>query len=219
MSDPVSQKPRLSGRVRPMGRGRAARSLRRGSLAGLAVLLLGSATAWATITPGAGWFSAGGNVGHFTVGGSLRGSKTLPKGYKTRYAGTFTPTCQFTSNGPTSLDFLLYNARFWLKGRERSINQILLTLTVTRDGDTETLARTGMVGSANTYEAGINLTAAIGRTNYSWQSNSGSVKTSHSGKSGSLQGVLPPSPVNPGSATGNVALKMSWTTCKTLPRL
>jgi hypothetical protein len=195
-----------------------AKSLRRGSLAGLVVLLVASATAWATITQGAGWKSAGGNLGHIAIGGPLKGSKTLPKGWKTKYAGTFIPTCVFTSDGPTSLQFTLYNVKLSPKGHQRLINSILIDLTVARDGNTETLAPTGMTGSANLYEATVNLTASVGQTSYSWESNSGSIKTSATGKKGSLKGVLPPAPVDPGAATGNLLMKMSWSSCRTMPR-
>jgi hypothetical protein len=236
MSDPVSQNSRPGGAsepldprhrppVRPRGPRvtvarslRLARSLRRGGLAGVAMLLLASATAWAYTSPWAGWKSAGGNIGHIAIGGPLKGTKTLPKGWTPPYTKLVSSTCRFTSDGPTSLQFWLYNVKFSLKGHQRTIDSILVSLSVSRDGNTETLAPTGMAGSANLYEATTNLTAGIGRTNYSWSSNSGSVKTSPTGKSGSLQGVLPPAPVDRGAATGNLSLKLSWSNCQAFRR-
>jgi hypothetical protein len=94
----------------------------------------------------------------------------------------------------------------------------LVTLSVSRDGDTETMAPTGMAGAAKLYETTASLTAGIGRTNYSWSSVSGTVKTNPTGKVGSLQAVLPPGSVDPGAATGSISLKMSWSSCKAFRR-
>jgi hypothetical protein len=195
----------------------ATRPLVLGGLLGLATLLLVGATAWAYTSPWAGWTPAGGTMGHISFGGQLKGSKALPKGWSPPHEKIVSSTCRFTSNGPTSLQFWLYNDKLSVKGHQRKVDDILISLNVQRDGDTETMAPTGTAGSANTYEATANLTAGIGRTRYSWTSDSGTVTTNRTGKVGSMTAGLPPAGQGEsGAATKDISLKMSWSSCKPL---
>ena len=111
----------------------------------------------------------------------------------------------------------MYNVKLSVSGHPRKLDSILITLTVNRDGNTETLAPTGMAGSAPLYQATASVTASIGRTNYVWGSDAGTVKTNRTGKVGSLQATLPPSTAgDKGAAHKKVTLKMSWSRCSAL---
>jgi hypothetical protein len=187
--------------------------LARGGVAALALLMLSSASAYAVSFPG--WKPTGGPMGHIAFTGQLKGSKTLPRAWTSGHPGLADiATCDITSDGPTSLQFTLLNAKLAVDGHLRKVDEVFMTLNVTKDGDTETLAPTNSIPM---FEASTSVTAYVGHASYVWASDAGTVTTNHTGKLGSLQATLVPATTgNKGAATRKITLKLSWTRCSAL---
>jgi hypothetical protein len=179
----------------------------------------------------AGATPAGPTIGKFTFSGELGGSLKVPKKWNLGYTLTQVG-CEQTVD-TTSLNLFLYNVKLALNGRKTALTggvkgaAIPLFVAVEKYGDTESVADLSTPEEAPDFKASIGINAFLGRTLYSWSTNTGSatehssgtITTNAKGTSGSLQATLIPSGTGTptgveGHATAPLHVSGSWSYCK-----
>jgi hypothetical protein len=179
----------------------------------------------------AGATPSGPTIGKFTFSGELGGSLKVPKKWNLGYTLTQVG-CEQTVD-TTSLNLFLYNVKLTLNGRKTNLTggfkgaSIPLFVEVEKYGDTESVANLAGPEEAPDFKAAIGINAYLGRTLYSWSSNTGSateltsgtITTNAKGTAGSLQATLLPSGTGfpegvEGHATAPLHVSGSWSYCK-----
>jgi hypothetical protein len=178
---------------------------------------------------------AGPTIGKFTFSGELGGTVKVPKKWDLGYTLTQVG-CEQTVD-TTSLNLFLYNVKLTLNGRRTALTggvaaaAIPLFVEVEKYGDTESVANLAAPEEAPDFKASIGINAYLGRTLYSWSSNTGSateltsgtITTNPRGTAGSLQATLLPSGTGfpegvEGHATAPLHVSGSWSSCKPYKR-
>ncbi len=177
----------------------------------------------------AGKVAAGHSIGTFTLSGQAAGRLRLPATWEDTHHGKVllhSPGCQFTADGPTSLDLSFYNDTLKLGGHKRKLASAEMTVSLQKDGNVETLAPSGEAGEELLNEAAVGLAVKVGHKTYNWGSRSGTVSSNTKGTRGEISGTLVPAAEDgqigdlgsSGAATSPIDVTGSWSACESFKK-
>jgi hypothetical protein len=177
----------------------------------------------------AGKVAAGHSIGSFTLSGQAAGRLRLPATWEDTYHGKVrlhSPGCQFTADGPTSLDLSFYNDTLKLGGHKQRLTSAEMTVSLQKDGNVETLVPTVEASEDLLYEAAVGLTLKVGRKTYNWGSHSGTVSSNAKGTTGAISGTFVPTAEDgqtgdlgsSGAASSPINVKGSWSACESFEK-